>query len=332
VNQVLIPTGFAPPVPPRGLPLRQLQGATMGTTWSVRCATTIDPARLRAGIVAQLERVTAEMSGWRADSDLCRFNRLPAGASLRLPEGFRRVLACALETAAATDGAFDPTLGALVNLWGFGAQPAETEGPPPETRIAAARACAGWRRISFDAATGEARQPGGLALDLSGIAKGFAVDLVAEWLLAAGVHDCLVEIGGELRGHGVKPDGSPWWVGIEAPPGPRDASPPFVVALHGLAMASSGEYRRCFDHAGRTYGHTLDPLSGQPIDNGVVAVTVLHPSCMQADALATALAVLGPAKALDHARHQGIAALLVLHDRSGSRSEHLSPALAAMLD
>ena len=330
MHQVLIPTAFAPPAPPRGLPIQALHGETMGTTWSVRCVASGDTGRLRAEIERRLDRVNAEMSSWRADSALTRFNHLPAGGTLPLPAGFRRVLDCALATAEATGGAFDPTVGPLVDLWGFGAVPTIHEGPPPDGAIAAALARIGWRRLAMEAAPGGLRQPGGVALDLSGIAKGYAVDLVAEGLEAAGLASYLVEIGGELRGRGVKPDGAPWWVALERPT--QDEAPGYVAALHDLAIATSGDYRRNFVHGGVTYGHTIDPRSGWPIAPDIAAVTVLHRRCMQADALATALSVLGLPAGLDHAQRHGIAALIVARDAAGRCTEHLSPALAAMLD
>lgn len=329
-HQVLIPTAFAPPAPPRGLPIQSLHGETMGTSWSVRCIAGGDLRRLRAELERRLDQVIAEMSSWRPDSALSRFNRLPAGGTQPLPAGFRSVLACAQATAEATGGAFDPTIGPLVDLWGFGAVPTLHEGPPPDAEIAAALDRTGWRKLVIDAAPGGLRQPGGVALDLSGIAKGFAVDLLAEGLEAAGVASYLVEIGGELRGRGVKPDGSPWWVALERPA--RDQAPGYVVALHDLAVATSGDYRRSFLHGGVMYGHTIDPRSGRPIAPDIAAVTVLHRRCMQADALATALSVLGLAAGLEYARHHGVAALIVARDAAGGCTEHLSPALAAMLD
>lgn len=328
-DRVLIPTRLAPPDPPRGVPVRSLGGATMGTRWSVRYAAEPAPERLRGGIEAILERVDAEMSPWRAESDLARFNRLPAGGSLVLPDGFRRVLAAALALAEATGGAFDPTIGELVELWGFGAVPVTDAGPPQAARIDGARGSCDWRRLVFDAATGRLVQPGGLRLDLCGIAKGHAVDLVAEGLEAVGVGSYLVEIGGELRGRGVKPDGTPWWVGLERPDG---AAPRDIVALHGMAIATSGDYRRGFRHGGRILGHTMDPRTGWPIPDRLAAVTVLHPRCMAADALATALSVLGPEAGAAHAGRHGIAALFVLRREGGGYDEHLSPALLAMLD
>ncbi|GGJ42234.1 FAD:protein FMN transferase [Neoroseomonas lacus] len=311
------------------MPILALKGETMGTSWSVRCAAGADGDGLRAEIERCLDRVNAEMSGWRAGSYLCRFNRLPAGGSLRLPTGFRSVLEAALATAKATAGAFDPTVGPLVDLWGFGATPTIHEGPPPSTGIAAALRRVGWRQLEFDSADGGLHQPGGVALDLSGIAKGYAVDLVARALEAAGVNSYLIEVGGELRGCGVKPDGAPWWVALESPV--AKSAPAYLVALHDLAIATSGDYRRYFRHGGIQYGHTLDPRSGWPIPPCIAAVTVLHRHCMQADALATALAVLGLPAGLEHATRHGIAALIVSRDGAGGCTDHLSPALAAML-
>jgi thiamine biosynthesis lipoprotein len=230
----------------------------------------------------------------------------------------------ALALASATRGAFDPSIAPLVDLWGFGPVPARGAGLPTDLEIAAARARVGWRRLGLDAATGRLTQPGGVALDLSGIAKGYAVDRVAHLLEAAGIVSWLVEIGGELRGQGVKPDDTPWWVAIEQVPG-------LVVALHGLAVATSGDARRHFTQGGRIFGHTIDPRTGWPIADSLASVTVLHPRCMQADALATALAVLGPGAGMEHAARQGIAALFLLRDARGGLVERRSPAFEAML-
>lgn len=303
-----------------------LDGKTMGTTWSVRYAGGADPARLRAGIEARLATVISQMSGWEAESDISRFNRAPAGSWHVLPDAFCAVLDCALATAEASGGAFDPTIGPIVDLWGFGPSPSDLEGPPTADSLATANARVGWQRMRTE--EGQALQPGGLGLDLNGIAKGYAVDLLAEYLRDAGIASSLVEIGGELRGHGVKPDGMPWWVTLESVPGSTEAS--FVVALHDLAVATSGDYRRFFEHAGQRYAHTLDPRTGMPVA-GIASVTVLHASCMQADAWATALAVMGLQVGMEQAAHRGIAALFVTREAAGLR-EHLSPAFTALLD
>nr|WP_282571925.1 FAD:protein FMN transferase [Roseomonas acroporae] len=320
----------------------------MGTGWSVRLVSPpgARPASLQAGIQARLDRVVRQMSGWEADSDLSRFNRAPPGTRQRLPPEFAAVLRAGLDIAEATGGAFDPTMAPLVDLWGFGPRPAAGEEPPDAASVRAALARVGWARLRLDGDT--LLQPGGAALDLSGIAKGYGVDSVAEFLAGEGIAAFLVEVGGELRGAGVKPDGNPWWVALEDPPAeargempreipgeaageaPAPAAGPFLVALHGLAVATSGNYRRFLVHGGQRLGHTLDPRTGWPVEAGggaPDAVTVLHASCMRADALATALAVLGHEAGLAHAARHGIAALF----RAGI-SARMSPAFRAMLD
>ncbi|ALD93712.1 Membrane-associated lipoprotein involved in thiamine biosynthesis [Cupriavidus gilardii CR3] len=172
-----------------------------------------------------------------------------------------------------------------------------------------------------------------MSIDLCAIAKGYAVDAVSAWLSARGVSHHLVEIGGELRGEGVKPDGMPWWVELESPPAADDAAADAartVVALHGLSVATSGDYRRYFDSGGRRYAHTLDPRTGYPVSHALASVTVLHRRCMMADALSTALTVLGPEAGMAFATQRGIAARMLLRTPSGF-TERMSPAFAAML-
>jgi thiamine biosynthesis lipoprotein len=332
-RRVLIPTRIAPPPflgALRTLAVKALGGETMGTTWSVRIAVVpgTDLAPLKRGIEAVLARVIDEMSPWEPGSHITRFNTASAGTWHPLPEGFFKVLSAALAWAARTGGAYDPTVGAAVNLWGFG--PAPARGTVPDRRsIDDARERGGWRRLALDGPRRSAFQPGGLLLDLSSIAKGFAVDEVVRFLLGQGIGNLLVEIGGELRGEGLKPDGTPWWVALEKP---RDgALPDTVLALTGLSVATSGDERRYFDRDGRRYAHTLDPATGAPVTHDLVSVTVAADDCMTADAAATALTVLGPARGQAFAAEQGIAARFVRYD--GTRLvEHLSPAMAAMLD
>ncbi|MGX9962910.1 FAD:protein FMN transferase [Roseomonas sp. F4] len=324
MDRLLLPPLLRAPAPPRGGVLRNLRGTTMGTSWSVRLVDHGGPSPA-PDIQLVLDRIVAEMSAWVPESALSRFNQAPTPGWHPLPSGLRSVLGCAMQVAAASDGAFDPTIAPLVDLWGFGPNPVPP-GLPSELGLMAARARCGWRHLMMDARG--LWQPGGLRLDVCGIAKGFAVDQVAAHLRAAGHDAFLVEIGGELRGEGVKPDGTPWWVEIESPPGLR-RSAPFRVALHDISVATSGDYRRFFDLAGRRYTHTIDPRSGWPAGAELASVTVLHESCMRADAEATALGVLGLAAGMAHARRHGLAALFLARRGDGLR-EHLSPALAAM--
>ena len=309
--------------------MRAFGGATMGTIWSVKAVlpATVDLLALEAMVQRALDAVVAEMSPWEPLSDLSRYNRAPPGSWTTLPAATATVLRRAVEIAEQSAGAFDPTLGALVDLWGFGPRP--FSGMPPEAEaLAPLREAGGWKRLALD---GEALfQPGGLRLDLNGIAKGFGVDQAAAALDRAGVKSYLVEVGGELRGMGAKPDGQPWWVELERPPTANDAEHT-VVALHDLSIATSGDYRRFFDHDGRRYAHTLDPATGAPTANTIVSVTVLARDCMSADAWATALTVMGPDAALAFAAEHDLAALIVSRGSAGLE-ERLSPALQAMLD
>ena len=271
------------------------------------------------GIQAVLDGVVGEMSHWEAGSDLSRFNRAAPGSWQQLPPAFSRVLAAALKVAGASDGAFDPAMGALADLWGFGPSGPRAGVPDAKTITAALGGS-----VEHAPALLRARRTGPAQLDFSGIAKGYGVDAVAGHLLAQGHEDFLVEVGGELRGAGVKPDGQPWWVELEAPPGSKVT--PARVALHGLSVATSGDYRRWFEHGGRRYSHTLDPRTGRPIDNGVASVSVLHTDCMMADAWATALAVLGP-EGMVLAEREGLAVRMLV-----GGEEWLSSAFEAMLD
>jgi len=329
MTRVLVPQLTEPPARPIGGAVLALGGETMGTTWSVKLVAppTAKADALKAMAQRELDGVVAEMSPWEPLSDLSRFNRAAAGTWTALPPAFAEVLRCALEIAERTDGAFDPTLGALVDLWGFGPRP--FSGAPPQARdIAKAREPAGWRRVTLD---GDSLfQPGGLRLDLNGIAKGFAVDRVAAALDRAGARSYLVEVGGELRGTGAKPDGQPWWVELERPPTANDGLRT-LVALHGLSAATSGDYRRFFEHDGRRYAHTLDPATAAPVDHATVSVTVLDKTCMRADAWATALTVMRPDAALAFATAHGLAAMILANGPAGLE-ERLSPALTAMLD
>jgi thiamine biosynthesis lipoprotein len=327
--RVLVPAIATPPARPVGGTVRAFGGATMGTTWAVKAvlpSTTGLPA-LEAMIQRALDAVVAEMSPWEPLSDLSRYNRAAAGSWTTLPAATATVLRRAIEVAQASHGAFDPTLGALTDLWGFGPRPF-SGGPPLAVDIAPLREAGGWKRLVLD--DDALFQPGGLRLDLNGIAKGFGVDQAAAALDRAGVKSYLVEVGGELRGTGAKPDGQPWWVELERPPTANDTERT-MVALHDLAVATSGDYRRFFDHDGRRYAHTLDPATGAPTTHATVSVTVLAKDCMSADAWATALTVMAPDAALAFAAEHGLAVLIVSRGDHGLE-ERLSPALQAMLD
>lgn len=286
----------------------------MGTSWSARIVDA--PADAQAAIEGVLNAVIAQMSNWEPGSAISRFNRHPVGAWMTLPAGMMMVLRAGLEIARLSGGAFDPAIGRVVERWGFLPRSPSPDLPVPSP----------WRAIEVE---GErARRIADVALDFSGIAKGHAVDAVAEALRALGARHFLVEIGGELRGEGVKPDIQPWWADVEAPPGL--AVPVLRVALCGLSVATSGDYRRFRMAGDLRLSHSIDPASEAPIANAVASVSVLHASAMLADAWATAITVLGPDAGMALATRHGLAARLVLREGQ-SGVEYMTPALAAML-
>ena len=320
------------PIRQTGGEIQQLAGTTMGTTWSVKfVGAATNAGSLRAPIEAALDRVIAQMSPWEPASDLSRFNASAVASWQTLPAEFAGVIGCALRIAGETAGAYDPTMGALVDLWGFGPMPLPAHRPVQEAVDRARLAC-GWPQLEFDPASRRLRRLSAVRLDLNGIAKGFAVDLVASTLHAAGIRHALVEIGGELSGAGVKPDGTPWWVTIDRPAAGRLSKAMPLIALHQLAIATSGS-ERSFSIGGRQFSHTIGPRTGFPIDNGMLTATVLHSSCMEADAYATALMVMGPEAGMAFARRHGLAALCLFRPAHGDSEieERISPQLEAML-
>lgn len=287
----------------------RLGGDTMGTGWSLEAvaAPTLDPAGVRAALERVFGHVIAQMSQWEPDSQISRFNRAPAGSRIAIGAQFGIVLDCALQVARASGGAFDPALGAASEAWGFGVGPA-----PEAVPDGGATGGSGWWALDWTPGAAELVQPGGLALDLSGIAKGFAVDMGIATLQRIGIDHALLEVGGELRGIGVRADGLPWWVALE--PVPDCPAPSVRIGLTGWAVATSGSWRRRRQAGGRSWSHTLDPRTGRPLGERVRAVSVLHHGCMQADALATAIMVQGPEEGLRFADRYRVPARIVTAD------------------
>lgn len=323
---------MTPPTRPPGDTVRNLSGESMGTDWTVRCVAPshVGDAVLQAAVEDELATIIALFSHWDPRSELSRFNAAPAGV-WALSHPFWLFLDEAMDLAGETRGACDPTLGALVNLWGFGPPgPRPAHDPiPTDEEIEAAMAVSGRWKLRFNRDARAAIQPGGLKLDFSAIAKGHAVDRVSDRLTREGATSHLVEIGGELKGVGVKPDLQPWWVEIEQPPG--GDLPRTLAALCGLAVATSGDYRRTFTYAGRTYAHTLDPDTGQPAKTGIVSATVFHPLALNADAYATALTVMGPFRGPEWAEAWELPARMIERTPRGF-IEHTTPLWRAMME
>lgn len=316
--------------------LIELSGPTMGTRYHVKIAPEagtlpgrLSPDRLQGQIDQRLETVEDMMSTYRPESDLSRFNASKSTDWIPVPRPLLEVVEVSQTLSRMSGGMFDVTVGPLVDLWGFGPEPRAGE-PPSAERIEAALARVGFGKLEVRPQPPALRKSlPGVRIDLSAIAKGYAVDQIAELLDGHGIANYLVEIGGELRGKGRKSGGRHWRVAIERPePGVRAAQQ--IVTLDDQAMATSGDYRNFFEHQGRLYSHTIDPRSGQPVQHRLASVTVLADDCMSADGLATALLAMGdeagPALAASHE----IAALFILRSDDGFE-QWASPAFQARL-
>ena len=319
-------------MPPRGDATAErltLAGEAFATGWRIDLYAAAEAApRLQASlqrrVQAWLDLIDRQMSPYRDESDLSRFNNAPAGDFVALPQVMMQVVRNALEIARLSDGAFDPSLLSAVELWGFGAKTV-SDGLPAQAEIDALRdRTAGWRDLTWTP-TGMVR-PDSVRLDLCAIAKGYAVDGLADMLkVEPGVSAALVEVGGELKGFGVRPDGLPWWVEIERS---CDDEPRTVVALHGHAVATSGDLRRSFVHDGLILSHTIDARTACPARPEIASATVLDGHAWRADALATALIVMGETAARAFAARHDIACLLRVREGEAMR-EMLSPAMEA---
>ena len=294
-----------------------ISGPTMGTTYTVKLhGAEADRDQLQVAIDTVLERINDSMSTWRADSELSRFNKSKSTDWFPVSAELTRVVAAAEKISNASDGAFDVTVGPLVNLWGFGPE-GRAAAPPSEQQIENIMPLVGYRKLAVSTIPPALRkQHPGMYVDLSGIAKGYAVDAIAQLLDERKVRAYLVEIGGELRARGARNDGTPWRIAIERPvPGTRNAQS--IVALRDSAIATSGDYRNYVERDGQRYTHTIDPRSGRPITNVLASVSVVTDTAMRADAFATAIMVLGPEEGYALAVREALAAQLVVKAGGG---------------
>lgn len=317
-------TGFSLFRPDPPIPELHMSGHTMGTTYNVKYRPTHNtptPKALQIEVDTLLAEINHTMSTYDQESELSRFNRLrttdwvPASASLR------EVLKAAIEIGTQSEGAFDITVGPLVNLWGFGPE-VHPDRIPLESDIATARARSGLDKITLSETQPVIRKHRpDVFLDLSGIAKGYGVDRVAALMTAHGIQHYMVEIGGEIRVRGLKELDTPWRIAIERPlSGERSVHT--MLALSNIALATSGNYRNFFEIAGQRYSHTIDPTTGWPIDNHLVSVTVLADTSMRADAWATAFQVLGPERGMIIAERLNLPVLFLI-ERDGQFEERV---------
>lgn len=308
----------------------EISGGIFGTTYHINVVLPEDEERLQTlaqGIQNELEQVDAAMSTWKEDSELSRLNQKPDQSEwTTLSPALFEVIQRSQEIAELTDGAFDVTIGPVVNLWGFGpeARPVEV---PTAAELDGVMAVTGYRYLELDAATRAVRSEQPQYIDLSGIAKGYGVDAVARFLDSEGVGAYLVEIGGEVRVNGRKPDGGAWRLAIEEP-SEQARQVNKIVAMDRRAMATSGDYRNYYESEGQRYSHTIDPSTGRPVTNRLASVTVIADDSMTADALATAFTVMGYERAMSLATRENIPAYFIVRG-DGGFDTHQTPAFSS---
>ena len=300
----------------------RISGQTMGTQYTM---TVVDPPetlteqQLKRPIDRRLQQLELRFSTYDPSSDLSLVNEEPTIQWIDVPPELAAVLGEAMLAARHTEGAYDPTVGPLVNLWDFGPGAKSPPEPPTDEQIAETLKNVGLKcvDVQFDPPAVRKSAPE-VYIDLSGIVKGYAADELSRLLVELGLGNHMVNIGGEVKTSGTNPRGTPWQIAIERPePGPR--RPYRTIELSGMALATSGNYRNYFEMSGRRVSHIIDPRTGRPVEHQVVSASVIHHSCMRADALATALMVLGPKDAMEMAADQELAVMLVLEEEGKYR-------------
>jgi thiamine biosynthesis lipoprotein len=271
---------------------------------------------LQSRIIETLERIENLTSTWRTDSELSKFNANTKTGWVETSLELCQALDRALEISRLSDGAFDITVGPLVNLWGFGPDGMAAK-PPQEDSLRAVLGKVGYENLQTNCeAPAVRKRVDDIYVDLSGWAKGYAVDEVAVLLDQHELEDYLVEVGGEIRVRGHNAEGLKWAIAVEAP-SISSRVPHSVLRVTNTSVATSGDYRNFFEHEGLRYSHTIDARTGRPVTHALAAVTVVNPSAAYADAMATALLVLGPADGPELAENLGIAAFFLIRDKTG---------------
>ena len=302
----------------------QMGGAIFGTTWSLTylgAPDDVSPTQVQSEVNAAFALVNESMNHYDPSSLISKFNELPAQTPIEVDWDFTYVLSAALELTDATQGAYDVSVSALSDLWGFG-----PEGPrqfPDVADIEMTRAQVGVAKLDWESTTRTlSKRAPGLKLDFSSLAKGYAVDLGADALEELDIPHFMLEVGGEVRVRGSSPRGDAWRIAVERPDPGAQRGIQAALTVSDTGIATSGDYRNFFEHQGQRYSHLIDPRTGYPIQHDVVSVTVVHGSAMMADAWATALTVLGSAEAMVLAEERGLAVYLL--KRSGDTLEAFS--------
>lgn len=297
-------------------PVSEISGSTMGSTYSIKWVAgdnSPEASELKQALEAMFDRFDRDVSVWRDDSKLSHFNAAPAGTCAPIPESLRELVQAADALHTASEGAFDVTVGPLLDVWGFH-DPLPNQQIPSEAALREALERVGQQHLQLQG--DRLCKERDVIVDISGIAAGYMVDEVVERLGSYGITSYMVEITGELKAEGLKPGGSPWRIAIEEPRD-DDRIAQLILPLNGYAVSTSGDYRNYFEYEGQRYSHTFNPRTGTPVMHQLAAVTVLHSSALKADGLSTVLLVLGPEQGWEYALEQNIAALFVVREGSG---------------
>ncbi len=302
--------------PPQPL---SFSGPIMGTSYSLKYfppdTLPVSATELQSGVEARLARINTLMSTYQQDSELSLLNAAPIGEWFPVSPQTWEVVALAQQISERTDGAFDISVAALVELWGFGAGERLDRVPAAE-EITDLLQRVGYQHIELQARPAAVRKLADVKLDLSAIAKGYAVDYTVQYLRQAGIENFMFEVGGEIYASGMKPGGEPWRIAIESPvPERRDIQR--ILNLTDIAVATSGDYRNYFESDGKRYSHTIDPRTGYTIHHRLASVTVLDAATARADALATAFMVMGTERSLAYCDFHNIPALFIMKDEQG---------------
>ena len=296
----------------------KITGLTMGTTYNVVAVDksgSVSEAEAKKRIDAALALVNQQMSNWDPTSEISRFNAKTGTESVSVSSDLATVMQAAESVNVASEGRFDTTMGALIDLWGFGAN-GETR-MPEAAEIAEAKARSGHAATLNVGASSLQKKQGDAQVYLSAIGKGYGADQVGRALETLGMTDYMVEIGGDLYASGKNADGLPWQIGIEKPAA-LSGGVMGVIGVSGLGLASSGDYRNYFEKDGQRYSHLIDPATGRPITHKTASATVLAENAMLADAWATAMLILGRERGLEIAEEQNLAVLFVERDEDAA--------------
>ncbi|QAY85185.1 thiamine biosynthesis protein ApbE [Pseudomonas arsenicoxydans] len=296
--------------------LETFGGPTMGSTYSikyVRHAGLPAPNAVQAQVEKILAEVDQQLSTYRSDSDIERFNDLPANRCQKMPAPILKLIRVGEQLSEQSEGAYDLTVEPLLNLWGFGPQ-AREEKVPTAQALADVRQRVGYQHLRID--RDQLCKDAAVEVDFNSIAAGYAVDTIAAKLEAMGIHDYLAEATGELKASGKKLDGSPWKIALEEPRDDQQVAQK-IIAVDGYGLSTSGDYRNYFQQDGRRYSHTFDARTGAPVSHTLASVTVINPSALMADGLSTLLLILGPERGWDYAEKHDIGAFFVIRADTG---------------